>query len=264
MAKKATATGTPQTLDRALDLISYMGETSAPMTIAEISAMLQVTRTTAYSMMNSLMQRGFIEKDPITGKYFLGYKLYQLGDIYCRQYTFIFVAERFLNELSGKWRVRVNISIFKPPMTSLILFTRDGDMIPRLNFGRLCPAYACSSGKCMLAFMPEDVAKPLIEQIEFRKFTPNTIETPEALYEELRDIREKGYSTDRDELVLQNRCVGAPIRNMQGDVFAALSLSGIPRELFDNKLDEISEDIIVAANHISQNLGCNLTFNSNR
>lgn len=259
---KNTSTGTPQTLDRALDLINYMAESSSPMTIAEISTMLSVTRTTAYSMMNSLMKRGFIEKDAVTGKYFLGYKLYELGDIYCRQYTFIFVAERFMNELSSRWRLRVNISIFKPPMTSLILFTRDGDLIPRLNFGRICPAYASSSGKCLLAFMPEETIRPWIEQTEFRKYTPNTISTPEGLFAELQEVRERGYSLDKDELVLQNKCIGAPIRNMQGEVFAALSLSGIPRELFDSKLHEMAEDVVVAANHISQNLGCNISYNT--
>ena len=86
-------------------------------------------------------------------------------------------------------------------------------------------------------------------------YTPNTITDPSALRDDLAAIRRCGYSVDNEELSLGTRCVGAPIRNMNGRVFASISISGPTRRLTRKKIAATGRLVIQYADAISVQLG---------
>ena len=86
-------------------------------------------------------------------------------------------------------------------------------------------------------------------------FTRNTIVDPGALRRELAAIRARGYSIDNCEHEPDLRCVGAPIRNAAGRVFAAISASGPARRLPDERIPGLAEQVVAHAEAISARLG---------
>jgi DNA-binding IclR family transcriptional regulator len=88
-----------------------------------------------------------------------------------------------------------------------------------------------------------------------KRYTENTITDPKKLLAELVQTRKRGYSIDDAEHQHGLRCVGAPIRDQSGRIFAALSVSGPVRQIRSEDTKNLSKMVVHHANAISANLG---------
>ena len=95
----------------------------------------------------------------------------------------------------------------------------------RKILGEHAPMYCTGLGKALLAFMPEEEQLKYAPD-EFVKFTENTLTSKEELLEDLRRIRERGYSIDNMEHEYGVACVAVPIFGHDGTPVAAISISG--------------------------------------
>ena len=68
-------------------------------------------------------------------------------------------------------------------------------------------------------------------------------------------IRQRGYAVDEGEHQPGLRCIGAPIRDRNGRVFAAVSISGPSWEIGVEKTDGLSKIVMYHAGVVSQRLG---------
>lgn len=115
------------------------------------------------------------------------------------------------------------------------------------------PIYSTALGKTILAYLPADRTTEIVEDIEFEEFTPNTISSAEELYENLEQIRERGYGIDDEENIEGLRCVAAPVKNDEV-VLGAVSLTGpSSRSTLERIHDDLSDEVQRAANVIELN-----------
>jgi DNA-binding IclR family transcriptional regulator len=91
--------------------------------------------------------------------------------------------------------------------------------------GKVASMSTSGIGKVILAFQEEPHLRGLIQLIDFRRHTPETIVTEQALCEELATIRERGYGVDRGEFEGLINCIAAPIHAADGSVSSAVSIS---------------------------------------
>jgi len=75
------------------------------------------------------------------------------------------------------------------------------------------------------------------------------------LKRELKEIRKRGYATDNMEHEKGVCCVGAPVRNHRGEVFAAISVSGPCQRFASERIKEMALLVMQAAREISAKLG---------
>lgn len=68
-------------------------------------------------------------------------------------------------------------------------------------------------------------------------------------------MRERGYAVDDDERSIGICRFGAPIHNLSGRVFAAISVSGPARKIPDSRVPELGELVIHYADAISAQMG---------
>ena len=90
-------------------------------------------------------------------------------------------------------------------------------------------------GKAILAHLPESEWPQRISQ-ERRKYQPGTITDYDAIVEELRTTRQRGYALDNGERDREVRCVGVPIYNAFGQLVGGMSTSGPSITMTDEKL----------------------------
>ena len=247
---------TLQTVERALELIDLMAHSPNKMSVVEISNALGVTRTGAYNLLNALLKYNYAEKDASTNKYSIGYAFMELADLYRRQYSFLFAAERGLYTLSRKCKEQINITVYKRPGIALLLRIKSPEDIRKASQQISFPAYITSGGKLLLANLPEQTLEEDLSQMELKRFAKNTITDKDVLREELTKIRAQGYATEREENYGQRGCVAAPIRDMAGTVIAAISMV-LPLQSFDERFEENLTDVQDTAMQISQELGYN-------
>jgi IclR family KDG regulon transcriptional repressor len=248
---------THQGLGRAFELIMLLVSTNVPMSIMEISRALGITRTTAYTMVNTLMAQHCLERNPVTKKYTVGYRFYEIGSLYRYQFPFLNTAEKHINVMFEKWHVRINVSVLKPEAASVILLSKDSSLLPRIPHGYVVFAHATASGKLLMAHQPAEIIDSWFKTVEFPQFMPNTISDKTRLYEEFALIRQRGFSIEIEELAMHRACVAAPIRDMTGETIAAVSFATSRQHLEQNR-QALTDSILTLANDISGELGYNL------
>ena len=118
--------------------------------------------------------------------------------------------------------------------------------------GATVAPHASAMGKAILAFSPPELVDSLLRAAELARYTRNTITEPEALLDELRRVRERGYAFDKGETSSLATCVGAPILGANGCAVAAMSISG-PTSRFNPRRDApIIESLLTATSEISR------------
>ena len=253
---KSKAISTQQSLDRALELMEMLAKNGGGMNVSDISKALGITRVTASSMVQSLLQRNYIEKDALTGKFYIGYKFLDLAQVYRYRYPFLYAAEEYVRDMAEKLGIRINICVLKPPGVAVVLLSKDVSLLPKMIMGYVLPAYASASGKVLMAFAPAEVAEPWIDAMECVRYTSHTIDSKEKLRRELEEIRAQEIAFEREELMLQRCCVAAPIRDISGQVIASVSFSGISDQM-EKDLPALTDSIRLLARTISSTLGYN-------
>ena len=248
------AQNTNRAIDRALFLLKIMANNGEVLTVAEICNLLKINRATAQAIVNSLSEENFIEKDIETGKYSLGYNLYNLGSMYRHKYPFLYVAEKHLDQMFLKRHVKINLIVLKHPITAVILLSRDSSLIPKVVFNRILPAHVSAGGKLLMAYADPKLINAELSQITLQKFTTNSIIDKNKLLQEFIKIRSQGYSLEKEELVLTHACVAAPIYNISGKVIASVSFS-LDKEQFEAKRETLIEDVKLLGGAISNELG---------
>lgn len=115
------------------------------------------------------------------------------------------------------------------------------------------PMYSTSLGKAILAYLsPERTAK-IVQSMEFTAGTEKAVGSAEELYDDLEQIRDRGYSIDDEENITGLRCVSAPVKDGES-VLGAISVTGPTSRFTDARLhDELADKVLGAANVIELN-----------
>jgi DNA-binding IclR family transcriptional regulator len=110
--------------------------------------------------------------------------------------------------------------------------------------GQRQPAYCTAAGKMLLACQPVETWDRLLSRIEFVSYTDKTIVDRELLREELLIARQQGYATQDGELLVSLGSMAAPIIDYHNDVVAAINISGLSVQMFDeNQVDRYTGEV---------------------
>ena len=106
----------------------------------------------------------------------------------------------------------------------------------------------------LLAYAPDAVRKDVLSR-ELQRFTPATITDPEALQRDLDRIVEQGWGSTVEEYEIGLNAVAAPVRGGDGDVVAALSVSGPPFRMGPEEFPRPAQRVMSGAEELSRKLG---------
>jgi len=130
-----------------------------------------------------------------------------------------------------------------------------GQEYHQLNLERPYYLHHSSIGKAVLAFLPEEQIQSIIDEYGLPERTENTITDSDELFDELAEIRDRGYAVNNEEEMVGLRAVGAPVRGTDGQVIGAVSVSGPVRRIEDETFEEtLPEQVMEAANIIELNI----------
>ena len=162
---------------RALELISESGECG----VTELGRKLGVHKATASRLVATLAERGFVERDPITEKYRLGFGLIALAGAAVGANDLVRSARPILEDLAERTRETVNVGVLSGDAVVYVDQVAGTRSIVSVNWvGQRTPLHCTSNGKVLLAFMREDARDRLLAE-PLPRLTPRTITDPERL-----------------------------------------------------------------------------------
>ena len=236
---------------RALELIAEAGELG----VSELGRRLEVHKATASRLVATLAERGMVERDPVTEKYRLGFGLIRLAGAAMASMDLVRTARPILEDLAERTRETVNLGVLSGDAVVYIDQVTGTRSIVAVSWvGRRTPLHATSNGKMLLAHL-DDRERDRLLVGPLDRTTPATITDPERLKVQLGEIRTRGYATTMEELEEGLNAVAAPIHSADGEVVAALSVSGPAFRMRPVDLPRVGRLTIEAATAISRRLG---------
>jgi DNA-binding IclR family transcriptional regulator len=244
-----------QSIDRAARILKALAGGPRRLGVTELAQRLELAPPTVHGLLQTLQAHGFVEQDRESGKYQLGAGLLQLGNSYLDlnelRARSLVPAERLAQRADAAVRVGVRHGssvvvvhhVFRPDETLQIL-----------EVGAQLPVHASALGKALLAYASPAVVDDLTSE-PLPKLTNRTLSARE-LRGQFEAIRERGVARERDEAILGESSIAAPIFDHGGHAVGAVGVVGdteriIPRSPAKGLIAAVAE----AASGVSRELG---------
>ncbi|WPR73136.1 IclR family transcriptional regulator [Flavobacterium sp. NG2] len=227
-------------LERGLQIIELLATHPKGLTLTEIIQTLDVTKSSAFRITNTLIFKNYLQKNETSKKITLSRKLLTLGISSMNEQSIVELSIDIMRALRDELKESVMLGVVLG-QTGTILEQVSSSFPVKLYVeqGTHFHLHSSVGGKSILAFMPEEDAKPIIDGISFTKLTKNTIISKKTFKEELLQVRQKGYAIDNGEDIQGIHCIGAPIFNEYGYPVACLWITAphgrLPHEEFEAK-----------------------------
>jgi len=245
-------------LDKALSVLESLLQKRSAMNMTELSKKLGFYPSTIHRILDTLKYWGYVEQDPHTQKYQLGLKALELGMAKLQQMDLVKEVAPYLKELTKQCNETVHLGVLEGGEVLYLAKEESSQTIRMISYvGKRAPLHCTSLGKVLLAYLSAEERKKILGEKVLSRLTENTITDKRELEKELDKVKEQGFALDREENEKDVRCVAAPIRNYQGEVIAALSISSPIFRLDKNRQNDLKKALIETSKKISKRLGYN-------
>jgi DNA-binding IclR family transcriptional regulator len=245
-----------QVVDRALAALDVLANRSSECSLVELCTALKLHKSTVHRLMMVLEQHRLVDKNPETGGYRLGLKLFEFGSKAIAAFDPRRHARPYLDRLQRELGETVFFCILDEGQVFYLEKVESQQSVrTACTVGSRAPAYCTAVGKAMLAELPDAEVDDIVRRWGLKAITTNTITTPEALRAELKAVVSRGYAIDNEEKEEGLRCVSAAVRGHSGKLFAAISVSGPAFRITKQRIPEIGQVVMRAANDLSAEFG---------
>ncbi len=252
-----------QSVDRALTLLDELAEAGQEgMTLTELGRRLGVSKSTAYSILHTLLTRGFVASSGsgMHRRYRLGMALARLGDVVVSQHLLHDVAMPELRALTAETGLTSRVAILDEIYAVAIgrVDARRGVIRFAADLGRQEHLHSSAVGKAMLSLLEEDTVLAIAAETGLPAKTQHTIADAGALVRDLATVRRRGYAIDDEEDNEGVFCVGAAVVDHSGRCVGAISATGLKLDLPAWQIEQLGETVRTHALRISAELGASL------
>jgi DNA-binding IclR family transcriptional regulator len=244
-----------QVLDRAFDVLDVLAGNGGELGATEVALNLGLHKSTVHRLLMMLQTRRFVERNSETGKYRLGWRLFELGSLAASRVDLYSIARPHIEHLVKITGETAHLGVLRGgEIISLLNVETHRSVRTPSSVGRRTPIFCTSLGKAIVANLPGAAAAEVIRNVDFRVFTRHTLNLS-SFMAELEKVREQGYALDNEELEEGLRCVGAPVRNHLGEVVAAISIAGPSYRVGGEYLSGLIRSVVTTAGQLSADLG---------
>ncbi len=244
-----------QSLSRGIQILEYLVDNKLA-GCTEIAAILGVNKSSAFRLLQTLMQHDLVQQDELTGKYMLGVGALRISEGLLKNTDIIETAKPLMQQLVKDLEESAHLCMFSNGRALIIFDSKsDAKINVSAKVGASEPMHCSSVGKCLLAFLDEETRNTVMKKLDFATYTPYTISNEADLYKDLDKIRQNGYAVDNEELNLGIRCIAAPIYNYKGEIRYCLAISNTTERLPKEQIDFHGKAVMRCADEISAKLG---------
>lgn len=240
---------------RAVALLKAFTDAHPTRSLGELARATGLSKATAYRLLTALEHEGLVVRDPDGVGYRLGPALIALGGRALRANDLRRAAHEELERLAEATGETATLEVLDGADVLVLDEVVGGHRVATApSLGARWPAHATSTGKALLAYLPEarldDVLKGPLP-----RYTDRTLADPARLRRALATVRRRGYAVAFGELEEGFVAVGAPVRNHDGEVVAAVSVGGPVHRLPRRRLPALARQVRQAAERVSARLG---------
>ncbi|MGE5618565.1 MAG: IclR family transcriptional regulator [Sphingomonadaceae bacterium] len=256
MRDKSTAS--VEAIERAIRILDAFSVDRPELGVAEVARILGLKRSTVHRALVTLEAGGILRQVSTTQKYTLGPKVLHLAYILQSQLSIGSIAQVPMRLLRDRVNETVALHLLMNGNQRVVVQQVESTHDLRRTYrdiGKALPLYAGSPGKLLLSYLPSEEIEKVIGETGLQPFTPITITDPKRLRQELEEIRRQGYAISVGEHSPGIASVSCPVRDQEGQVVAAINISGPTVRLTEAKLLELLPYLRETTLTVSRQLG---------
>lgn len=253
--RRAKRTATLKTVDKALNAVDFLAVFGGKVGVRELAEYLSIDKSSMHRLLTTLEQHGYVAQDPITGKYQLGTRVFEVGAVLLNQINLRAVAHAHLEQLAHETGEGAHLAVENADQCAYV-DKIEGEKALRSSsqLGWRQPLHCTALGKVLLAYLPDHRIHHVLRTEELEPLTPYTITDPEQLAAQLSEIRRTGIALDNQEIEVGMFCIAAPILGTGGQVVGAISIAGPVQRFGPDRLPQLIGSVRQTAEAISQDL----------
>ncbi|PLX39729.1 MAG: hypothetical protein C0608_11165 [Deltaproteobacteria bacterium] len=214
-------------IERAIAILNLFSRERSLMTLDEITRDTGLSKSTAFRVLATLEQHGYVVIDESTGKYRLGAIFLSLGAAVLTSTNLRKIASPFLNRLKNK--LNVTVLLGAPVDGSLVYIDRKEAPGP-LHISsdiswRRDPIHYGMLGMVLLSSWDDEEISEYLKENKLIAYTKNSLTKVDQWLQRVKEIREAGYVVEFEEAIEGVWGVAAPVKNSNGEVVAAVGVA---------------------------------------
>ncbi len=244
-------------VDRAFDVIDIIAANKKEeVSLAEIMEQSHIPRQSLIRILNTLCDRGIIDRTSRRGFYRMGMKLLYLGSDMEGKMALRTKALPLMKELGRATRKTIELITLDRDQLILIeqiegsegvrLYSRVGGVFPYFH--------ANGAGKIYLAHMQPDKRHSVLEKLGMPAMTKYTITKRNKLEEELLKFHRQGYVFENQEMRDGVRRVVAPICDKSDELVGCIGIAAPIFSFSSHDQEDLGRIIVDAAGKITEKL----------
>jgi len=234
-----------------------MSKSEKYLTLTEISKKLDIPKSSALDIIQTLLAKEFIDIENYQAKtYRIGISIFTIGTKSIQDTNLQEAANEVLTSLSQKTQKTIFLGV--PKRDKVIYVSKlegDSPVQSSASIGSDNPMHLTGIGKAILAAMPAEEIAVLYQNEPYERRTANSITTYQELVDNLREIRQTGYAVDDKEGTEYIYCFASPIYDFSNKVVAAVSIASLAEEIKEAEKKAYPQLVVAAALEISKRLG---------
>lgn len=256
MAEEKENKNPVQSAERIFQVMEMLAD-NGEMGLMELSAALDLHKSTVHRLLMSLIYMGYAKQDEATQKYMLSYKVVNMAGKVLDRMDILQVAKPYMEQLSDLSGETVHL-VQREGNNILYIYKIEAKvgtirMVSRV--GMVHPMYCSGVGKTIMATLPEEEVKQIWNESIIEKKTDRTITDFEDMQRILAEVRKNGYALDDEENEKGVRCIAACLYSYQKEVKYAFSISGPTSRMTREHVKELAVDVKRVQDELSRELG---------
>lgn len=245
-------------LERGTRILDVVAKSSRPLSASDIGREIGAARSSVHGLCSTLVELDLLIKRPD--------QTYQLGPHIMRWANAFTHKSDVAAEFAAIWDQGTNLpgatitlSVIEGDEVVYVA-ARNSDMTPSFDFriGMRLPAPFTATGKSFLSYMSDFEVRKLLDAHFPEPLTPHSVANVDDLLEELREVRERGYSIDDQQVSEGMVCFAASVLNSLNRPIAGVAVSMPKGELPSVERDTVIQSVKHIARTISRRLGAEL------
>jgi DNA-binding IclR family transcriptional regulator len=212
---------------RALRILRYLAGQPDPVTLERLAAAVGLPRSTAYHLVNAMIEEGFVAHLPEEHRYGLGVAAFEVGSGYARQEPLQRISRRPLAQLVDAVGQSAHLAVLHGRDVLYVVEERAPGRPPLVtDVGVRLPAHLTASGRAVLAALPSAQVRALYPDrsafVDRHGLGPTSLSALRAL---LAETRQRGYAVEEGEVTPGFASVAAAVLDHNGHPVAGLAVT---------------------------------------
>jgi IclR family transcriptional regulator, KDG regulon repressor len=240
-----------------MQLLEELVRFKKPVALRDLARNAQLNKATAFRLLNSLLQKGVVQKIGEERLYALGPTLLAFAEEYRRNFTMRDAVLPFLEQLvHATGETAIYCERFQHD-SCVTIERRESPHQTRTVIETSVPRPLCvgSSAFAILAMLPQKEIASILRTKLLEKYTPFTPSSEKQVLKKIEEVRRRGYAVSIQERYLYTAGVVAPCFLNQ-NVIGSIAIIGPAERIKVMGIEKTGKTVKRIADQLSTKLGC--------